>query len=38
MIPGTTLLDKSARGKRACTLPRPDVEIVDPPAFHKDWR
>ena len=27
---GTTMLDKSARGKRACTLPRPDVERVDP--------
>ncbi|MGD9402521.1 MAG: aminomethyl-transferring glycine dehydrogenase subunit GcvPB, partial [bacterium] len=27
---GTTMLDKSERGKRAFTLPRPDVEKVDP--------
>jgi glycine dehydrogenase subunit 2 len=32
MIPGTTLLDKSEPGKRAYTLPRPDVERVDPGA------
>ncbi len=32
MIPGTTMLDKSAHGKRAYTLPRPGVERVDPAA------
>ncbi len=30
MIPGTTMLDRSEPGKRACSLPRPDVETVDP--------
>jgi len=32
MIPGTTMLDKSKPGKRAYTLPTPDVEMVDPAA------
>ena len=36
MIPGTTMLDKSAPGKRAYTLPRPDVPPVDPAAVFPD--
>lgn len=30
MIPGTTMLDKSEAGKRAFSLPRPEVEKIDP--------